>query len=139
MTGKCLCGAVSVTIERKPDFIHDCNCDLCRKSGGAWAYVPAAAAIVVGDTVSFVRRDKPNAAAAVHSCVRCAATTHWVFTERFSHDHPEVDLMGVNMRLFDPAALGGVEVRFPNGKDWAGEGPFDYRRGNATIGDGFAW
>ena len=56
MTGKCLCGAVSVTIDRKPDFIHDCNCDLCRKSGASWAYFPNAAAEIVGDAVSFLRR-----------------------------------------------------------------------------------
>ena len=38
MTGTCLCGAVTVTVDDRPDYIHDCNCSLCRKAGAAWGY-----------------------------------------------------------------------------------------------------
>ena len=139
MTGACLCGAVSVTIEARPDFIHDCNCSLCRKAGGAWGYFPSAQVTTTGDTVTFTRTDKPNAGVAVHSCKLCSATTHFTLTEAFKEQHPQADLAGVNMRLFNPGELDGVEVRFPNGKDWSGEGPFGYRREAMTISESAPW
>lgn len=139
MTGNCLCGAVSVTIDAKPEFIHDCNCSLCRKSGGAWGYMPPAMVSVSGDTVSFLRTDKQNAAAELHSCPTCGTTTHWELSEACKDQNPSVDLMGVNMRVFDPIELKGVEIRFPDGKEWSGEGPFGYRREAMTITDNAPW
>ncbi|MEO1188881.1 MAG: aldehyde-activating protein [Pseudomonadota bacterium] len=139
MTANCLCGAVSVTIASQPEFIHDCNCSLCRKSGGAWGYFPSAMVTTTGDTVSFLRRDKENAAAELQSCAHCGTTTHWIFSQSFKEQNEAVDLMGVNMRIFNPDDLQGVEVRFPNGDDWSGEGPFEYRRKAMTISDGWSW
>lgn len=133
MTGTCLCGAVRVTLAAKPEFIHDCNCDLCRKSGAAWGYFPAAQVSAEGETISAMRVDKPEPAAEVHSCASCAATTHFVIARSFMERHGAIDLVGVNMRLFDLGELNGVEVRFPNGRDWSGEGPFDYRRPAVAV------
>lgn len=139
MTANCLCGAVRVSIDAKPDFINDCNCSLCRKVGGAWGYFAAASVTTTGTTVPFMRRDKKNAAVEIHSCEICATTTHFVFTKLFKDQNKQVDQMGVNMRLFDPDELMGVEVRFPNGKDWPGEGEFGYRRAAMTIGASAPW
>jgi hypothetical protein len=136
MTGNCLCGAVSVTIEAKPEFIHDCNCGLCRKAGGAWGDFPSASVRTTGNTVPFVRRDETIPGVEIHSC---ATTTHFVLTEAFLEQNASADLVGANMRLFDPDDLKGVEVRFPNGKDWTGEGPFGYRRAAMTISDSAPW
>ncbi|MCW3848585.1 hypothetical protein OF829_15220 [Sphingomonas sp. LB-2] len=36
--------------------------------------------------------------------------------------------MGVNMWLADESDLAGIELRFPDGKAWAGEGAFGYVR-----------
>ncbi|MEE4210601.1 MAG: hypothetical protein V2I43_15210, partial [Parvularcula sp.] len=63
MTGNCLCGTISVTLDRRPDFIHDCNCTLCRKAGAGWGYFPAAAVGVAGQTISVTRTDKEDPAA----------------------------------------------------------------------------
>ncbi|WP_300393263.1 hypothetical protein [Henriciella sp.] len=139
MTANCLCGAVSVTINDRPDFIHDCNCSLCRKTGSAWGYFPSASVSATGQTVSFVRTDKPDAGVAVHACPTCSATTHFELTNAFKMQNEGADLTGVNMRLFDPVELEGVEVRYPNGRDWAGEGPFDYRRDTMTISAASPW
>ena len=139
MTGSCLCGAVSVTIEAQPEFINDCNCILCRKAGGAWGYFASSSVATTGNTVSFVRRDKVSPAVEIHSCETCATTTHFVLTESFKKQNEPVDQMGVNMRLFDPDELKGVEVRYPDGKEWTGEGSFGYRRSPLTISDGTPW
>ena len=139
MTGTCLCGAVCVTIDAAPALINDCNCSLCRKSGGAWGYFPPTSVTATGETVGFVRPDKASPAVEIHSCARCAVTTHWVRTEAFKAQHGVDELVGVNMRLFDPDDLKGVEVHYPNGKDWSGEGPFTYRRTALTISDATPW
>lgn len=139
MTGHCICGSVEVTIDAKPEFIHDCNCGLCRKSGGAWGYFVPTEVSTTGKTIACVRADKDNPTVEIHSCQKCAATTHWVLTDGFKTQNPSANQMGVNMRLFNPDELGGVEVRFPNGKDWLGSGAFDYRREPLTIADNARW
>ncbi len=139
MTGSCLCGAVSVTIQEKPAFIHDCSCSLCRKVGAAWGYFNSSQVYTEGDTKPFVRNDKPAPGAQVHTCRSCGTTTHFALTEEFREENPSADQVGVNMRIFDPYELVGIEVRFPNGRDWAGEGPFEYRRNAMTISDSLPW
>lgn len=139
MTGTCLCGAVSVTIDAAPEFVNDCNCSLCRKVGAAWGYFGAASVGVRGATAGYVRADKPNAGVAVQSCAICGATTHFVLTDELRRQHPAADVVGVNMRLFDPDVLTGVEVRFPDGKAWSGDGPYRFRREALTITADAPW
>lgn len=139
MTSTCFCGAVSVTIDRKPDFIFDCNCSLCRKSGGAWGYFPPASLSTSGPTTSFARTDKALAAVEVHACSTCASTTHWVRTDAFKREHGTDDMVGVNMRLFDPDELSGIEVQFPDGKNWDGNGAFGFQRDAIAIGEDTRW
>ena len=139
MTATCLCGAVCVTIDAPPAFINDCNCSLCRKSGGAWGYFAPEAVTATGQTITIARTDKPSAAVDVHSCAACGATTHWVRTQAFVDQHGANDMVGVNMRLFDPDELTGVEVHFPDGKAWNGESTYGFRRPSIRIGDGTRW
>jgi hypothetical protein len=47
-------------------------------------------------------------------------------------------LMGVNMRLADERDLAGIELRFPDGQAWSGEGAFAYLREARIIGRGAA-
>lgn len=139
MTATCLCGSVHVTIEERPAFIFDCNCSLCRKSGAAWGYFKPEAVKAEGKTTAFSRTDKSSPAVDIHSCAQCGATTHWTRTESFRAQHGVNDMAGVNMRLFDPDALQGVEIQFPDGKTWSGEGPFGFRRDAFTIAEGTRW
>src|SRR5215468_2749101 len=36
--GSCHCGAVRLVLPAAPDRATSCNCSLCRRSGGIWAY-----------------------------------------------------------------------------------------------------
>ncbi|MEE4190914.1 MAG: hypothetical protein V2I66_05015 [Halieaceae bacterium] len=139
MTGQCVCGEVSVTLDAAPEYINDCNCSLCRKVGGAWGYFKSASVTTTGRTVSVIRKDKESPVCEIHSCATCASTTHFVLTEAYREKNPTADLVGANMRLFNSADLTGVEVRFPNGKDWPGEGAFEYRRPSIRIGHTGEW
>jgi len=123
----CLCGEVVLTLDKAPDFIHDCNCTLCTKTGARWGYFHPSDISVEGATKGYCRGDKDDPSAQVRFCLDCGATTHFVLTEsavsKFGNS-----VMGVNMWLADSKDLAGIELRFPDGKSWAGQGEFSYVR-----------
>lgn len=123
----CLCGEVVLTVNKAPDFIHDCNCSLCTKTGARWGYFHPSDISVEGATKGYCRGDKDDPNAQVRFCPNCGATTHFVLTEsavsKFGNS-----VMGVNMWLADSRDLAGIELRFPDGKSWAGHGGFSYVR-----------
>jgi hypothetical protein len=123
----CLCGQSRVEIHKRPDFVHECNCTLCRKSGALWAYFHPSEVGVEGATEGYSRDDKADPAAEIRFCANCGATTHFVLTAsavaKFGNSQ-----IGVNMRLADENALAGIELRYPDGAGWAGEGTFGYVR-----------
>ncbi len=139
MTSTCACGAVEITIARLPEFIYDCNCSLCRKTGGAWGYFSPRDVVAIGKTVLYVRKDKLQPVVAIHSCEQCSSTTHFALTDTYKVQHPRIDQIGVNMRLFDPETLVGIDVHYPNGKDWSGVGPFSFRRVALHISPDNPW
>ena len=121
----CHCGLVRLTVEQRPDYIHACNCTLCSKTGARWGYFPPAEVSVTGVTEGYSRDDKDEANAEIRFCRTCGATTHFVLTEgavaKFGNT-----VMGVNMWLADPRDLAGLELRYPDGRAWSGEGAFGY-------------
>jgi hypothetical protein len=125
ITLSCLCGAVTVATQTRPAFIHDCNCTLCTKSGARWGYFHPDEVAVAGQTRGYSRDDKDSPNAQIRFCPKCGATTHFVLTEgavaKFGNT-----MMGVNMRLADPGDLAGIELRYPDGRSWPGEGDFTY-------------
>ncbi len=133
MTLSCLCGQVNIALERKPDFINECNCTLCSKTGAHWGYFSPAEVRVDGSTTGYRRADKDDPNAEVHFCAGCGATTHFVLTEsavsRFGNT-----LMGVNMWLAEARGLDGIELRYPDGQAWSGAGGFDYVREPRVLG-----
>jgi len=36
--GGCQCGAVTIRLARRPDYVNDCNCSSCRPLGVLWGY-----------------------------------------------------------------------------------------------------
>src|SRR3569832_171459 len=98
MTLACHCGQIRVTVDRRPDYINECNCTLCSKTGARWGYFDPADVDVGGATKGYRRGDKDDPIAEVHFCAECGSTTHFVLTEsavaKFGNR-----LMGVNMWL----------------------------------------
>ena len=129
----CLCGGVEVTTARRPDHINACNCDLCRKAGARWGYFAPSEVTVTGETARYTRRDRQEPAVAVHFCPQCGATTHFRLTEHGVRTAGDTTT-GVNMALADPAQLAGIELRYPDGKSWSGEGPFGHTRESRVLG-----
>ena len=133
----CHCGAVRVTIVHQPEFLQECNCSLCSKSGGIWGYFDPAQVQTAGDTGQYSRKDYPDPAVEIHFCKNCGSTTHWVLTENHIASTGSNDRMGVNMRLFDSDNLQGIELRFPDGKNWTGDTEFGYRRASVILGEDY--
>ena len=129
----CHCDRIRVEIARRPEHINECNCTLCDKTGARWGYFAPSDVRVEGPTTGYCRQDKDAPAARVHFCAHCGSTTHFTLTEsaaaRFGNT-----LMGVNMRLADEADLAGVELRYPDGRAWPGEGDFGYVRKARILG-----
>jgi hypothetical protein len=129
----CHCGQIRIEINKKPDYINECNCSLCGKSGVRWGYFHPSEVSVEGKTQGYRREDKDDPAAEVHFCPKCGSTTHFILTEsavaKFGNG-----LMGVNMRLADERDLAGIELRYPDGQAWSGTGDFTYVREARIIG-----
>ena len=134
MTLDCFCGAVRVTTTRKPDFVHACNCDLCRKAGARWGYFAPAEVTVEGESAAYRRTDKDEPAVDVHFCRQCGSTTHFRLTKAAVAMHGDT-MMGVNVGLANESDLAGVELRYPDGKSWSGQGEFGYVRESRILGD----
>jgi hypothetical protein len=134
LTLSCHCGRVRIDLAKQPDFIHDCNCTLCAKSGAQWGYFEPSEVTVEGATAGYCRDDKDEASAEIRFCARCGSTTHFGLTEGAQARFGNV-VMGVNMRLADEGDLAGVELRYPDGRAWSGEGAFGYVRAARVIGE----
>lgn len=133
----CHCGLVRLTLQRRPDYINECNCTLCTKTGARWGYFDPSLVAAQGPTKSYLRTDKADPAALVHFCGECGTTTHFTLTAEAAARVGQ-GLTGVNMRLADEGELTGIELRYPDGAAWAGEGAFGYVREPHIIGGGGA-
>lgn len=129
----CLCGQIHIEIKKRPDYINECNCALCRKSGARWAYLHPSDVSVAGAAALYCREDKDDPAAEIQFCPKCGSTTHFTLTasavSKFGNSQ-----MGVNMRLADDKYLAGIELRYPDGQAWSGEPDFGYVREAHIIG-----
>jgi hypothetical protein len=129
----CHCGQIRVKIDKQPDHINECNCTLCSKAGARWAYFHPSEVSVEGATKGYCREDKDDPAAQIQFCAHCGSTTHFTLTENAVAKFGNT-LMGVNMRLADERDLAGVELRYPDGQAWSGEGAFGYVREARILG-----
>ena len=129
LSATCHCGAVHVQVAHAPDFIFECNCSLCESHGVWWGYYTPDEVEVTGDTRGYSRADREVPAVEVHFCPRCGCTTHFALSAAWLEKSGAAnDRMGVNMRLFDRAALSGVKLHFPDGRAWDGVGEWGYVR-----------
>jgi hypothetical protein len=132
--GACHCGAVSIRLARAPGELSECNCSLCFSHGMLWAYYSPREVEIAGDTRRYSRADRASPNSHLHFCGTCGCATHWSATEGLiERMGGAVDVMGVNMRLFDPARLSGLTLIFPDGRNWSGEGPWVKARADGVM------
>jgi hypothetical protein len=137
LTLSCLCGQIRIELSKRPDFIHECNCTLCNKSGARWGYFHPSEVSVQGQAAGYRRADRKDPNAQLQFCPTCGSTTHFVLTPNAVAKFGD-SLMGVNMWLADANDLAGIELRYPDGQSWHGEGEFSYVRDARILGQATA-
>ena len=133
LTLSCHCGQIRIAIKKRPDYINQCNCTLCSRSGARWGYFHPSEVSIEGSTRGYRRQDKDDPGAEFQFCATCGSTTHFVLTASAVSKFGNT-LVGVNMWLADESDLTGIEVRYPDGRAWSGEGDFGYLREAHIIG-----
>lgn len=129
----CLCGRIRLETKELPDYINECNCTLCRKTGARWGYFHPSEVNIEGTADRYRREDKDKPVAEIHFCANCSATTHWTLISSTASEFSNT-MMGVNMQLANERELNGIELRYPNGQAWSGEGDYGYVREAGIIG-----
>lgn len=113
ITGACHCGAVNWAYDAVPMHLTLCNCSMCRRIGGLWAYGTLSTVTVTAAedaTLAYVQGDKTLG---THTCRTCGCTTHWLSLS----DNGPATRIAVNMRMADPAAWADIRVRHFDGAD----------------------
>ena len=100
------CGEIAVPFA--PETLTDCNCSLCRRVGGLWAYYSPRDVTVSGATDSYMWGDRMLTN---HRCRVCGNATHW------SPVDPAGARMGVNARLMAPEIVAATRIRRFDGAD----------------------
>ncbi len=114
LQGACHCGAVRLTLPFAPETATSCNCSLCRRTGGIWAFYGLGSVTIEGHpehTESYVWGDRTLRNL---RCRTCGIATHWEPLEGGPGARH-----GVNLRNFDPRLLESVVVRrFDGAQTW---------------------
>lgn len=108
----CHCGAIRITVPRAPEYVIDCNCSLCRRNAGLWAFYDMGEVVVdaqPGDLASYVWGDRTIRNV---RCATCGCATHWESISETAGTR-----CGVNLRNAEPADLAGIRVRRFDGAD----------------------
>lgn len=115
IAGSCHCGAVSWEYHGRPDHLNSCNCSICRRYGGLWAYGTTETIRIhaaPGATVPYVRGDSTLA---FHHCRGCGCVTHWASLAA----EDGMRRVAVNMAMAEPAVVAGFRVRhFDGAETW---------------------
>jgi len=109
----CHCGAVRLEVPAVPEEVASCNCSICTKIGGLWAYYKpeqvkhttpreSIDTYIWGDKlIQFCR------------CRTCGCTTHW---ESISPD--VTDRMGINASMMTDIKLDDIPIRYVDGASY---------------------
>ena len=97
-----------------PDDVLSCNCSLCRRTGGIWAFYAFGTVVIEGhpeNTEDYIWGDRTLRNV---RCRTCGIVTHWEPLEPAPGARH-----GVNLRNFDPALVDALVVRrFDGAETW---------------------
>ena len=112
LQGSCHCGAVRLSLPFAPLTATSCNCSLCRRTGGIWAYYEFGSVAIEGHpehTEAYIWGDRTLRNL---RCRICGIHTHWE-----PLDAKPGARHGVNLRNFAPTLLESVVLRRFDGAD----------------------
>ncbi len=112
LSATCHCGTIRIDIPSLPSEVTNCNCSICRRLGSLWAYYDVGTVTVHGHpqlTQEYIQGDKTLR---VVRCKTCGCTTHYEPLDPLLYKR-----LGVNIRNFEPEAIGNVRIRLLDGAD----------------------
>ncbi|HEY1547641.1 MAG TPA: GFA family protein [Kofleriaceae bacterium] len=113
IAGSCLCGALTLTVARAPKSVTQCNCSTCRRYGTLWAYFKRSAVTFKAPRGQIREFSLRRGGLRFRHCATCGCMATW------EKDRSADARMGVNMRLFDHAAMARVPIKVLDGdKTW---------------------
>ena len=110
--GSCHCGAISFTAPRRPDWLTECNCSICRRTGARWGYFTRSEVEISAPDVGTIAYLQGDKTLVTHSCKNCGSTTHWLGVD----EDPD-GRMAVNFRMCEPSDIDDIPVRHFDGAD----------------------
>ncbi|HCF24719.1 MULTISPECIES: GFA family protein [unclassified Novosphingobium] len=107
--GSCHCGAITLVLRETPADVAECNCSLCRRTGGLWHHTVPAMVTAAGTGVAYRQGD---CMLDTWHCATCGCTTHWTPVD------PDYPRMAVNLRMFEPELWQNLPRRFIDGASY---------------------
>ena len=107
--GSCHCGRITLTLRETPPDRGECNCSICRRTGGLWHHCSPDVVTVEGEGVAYRQGD---CALDLWHCQTCGCTTHWTPVD------PAYPRMGINLRMFEPTLWQDLPTRFIDGASY---------------------
>ena len=117
-TASCHCGAIRLEIPRTPRKLTQCNCSICRRYGGIWAYYRRKSVRVICDKDALSVYKWRNGTLEFYHCKVCGCVTHH---ERSTKRSDGTDTRAVNMRNIDePGRVSLLPIKMLDGAStWA--------------------
>jgi hypothetical protein len=108
--GTCHCKAVSWRFDGTPESATACNCTVCRRYGGLWAYVFEGEGIQVsGSTHTYEWGPRTIT---YHFCPRCAVVAYWRENQPGPLGRHRI---GFNLRLAEPELVAAIPLEHFDG------------------------
>ena len=112
LSGQCHCGAVRIELPRRPRTVTECNCSICRRYGTRWAYYTRRTVRIDGHPKHTASYSWGDRRIRLVRCRHCGCVTHWESLNR-----APASRVGVNVRNFEPGAIGRVRLRLLDGAE----------------------
>jgi hypothetical protein len=116
--GSCHCGKVRWSFDGVPESATACNCTVCRRYGGLWAYDYEDEGIKVsGPTRAYIRGPSlgfRGPSLGFHFCPDCACVAYWRSLAPGKDGRRRI---AVNLRLAEPEAVSAALIDHFDGLD----------------------
>ena len=107
--GSCHCGRIRLTLRETPPDAGECNCSICRRTGGLWHHCAPEKVTVEGEGTGYAQGDR---FLTTWHCPTCGCTTHWTAID------PAYERMGINLRMFEPELWRDLPRRLIDGASY---------------------